>query len=211
VTDVDSRLRSGAAQALGRPLGAAEAALLHKYLELLIKWQRSQRLVGSSEPEWIVDNVIVDSLLFARVLPQGISTLCDVGSGAGIPGIPLKSVMPTVDVTLVEARERRASFLAAVIRELPLARCRLINSRIEEVAQELVGKFDAVVMRCAGDPEELVTLVAPLLAPGGAIVASGPPTALRLSVGEWLEVDGPRGPRRFWIYRTNLTGDAPAA
>lgn len=202
MTDVAGRLRASAAQALGRPLGADEAALLIKYLNLLVKWQKSQRLIGSSDPRWIVDNVIVDSLLFARALPQGISTLCDVGSGAGIPGIPLKSVMPAVDVTLIESRERRASFLAAAIRELPLARCRLINRRIEDVSQDLSGRFDAVVMRCAGDPQGLVTAVASLLAPGGAIVASGPPSASRLSVGQWLEVDGPRGPRRFWIYRT---------
>lgn len=201
MTDVASRLRTGAAHALGRPLGADEATLLHKYLELLVKWQKTQRLVGSSDPQWIVDNVIVDSLLFARALPQGISTLCDVGSGAGIPGIPLKSVMPAIDVTLVEARERRASFLAAAIRELPLTRCRLINRRIEDVSDCLAGRFDAIVMRCAGDPEGLVTLVAPLLAPGGVVVGSGPPTASLLRVGQWLEVDGPRGPRRFWIYR----------
>lgn len=204
MTDVDRRLHTGAAQALGRPLGPDEAALLYKYMNLLIKWQKSQRLVGSADPEWIVDNVIVDSLLFARALPTGVSTLCDVGSGAGIPGIPLKSVMPTVDVTLVEARARRASFLAAAIRELPLPRCRLINRRIEDVTADLAGRFDAVVMRCAGDPKDLVTPIAPLLAPGGVIVASGPPTASasRLDIGEWLEVGGPRGPRLFWIYRT---------
>ena len=201
MTDVASRLRTGAAHALGRPLGADEAALLNKYLKLLIKWQKTQRLVGSSDPQWIVDNVIVDSLLFARALPQGISTLCDVGSGAGIPGIPLKSVMPALDVTLVEARERRASFLATAIRELPLPRCRLINRRLEDVLDDLAGRFDAIVMRCAGDPVGLVAPVASLLAPGGVIVASGPPTAWPLSVGRWLEVDGPRGSRRFWIYR----------
>ncbi|MFY9586702.1 MAG: 16S rRNA (guanine(527)-N(7))-methyltransferase RsmG [Actinomycetota bacterium] len=202
MTDVANRLRTGAARALGRPLSETESDLLYKYLELLMKWQKTQRLVGSSDPDWIVDNAIVDSLLFARALPPGISTMCDVGSGAGIPGIPLKAVMPTVDVTLVESRERRASFLASAIRELPLTRCRLINRRIEDVSDELAGRFDAIVMRCAGRPEGLVECTSRLLSPGGVLIASGPPVAGPLTRGEWLEVDGPRGPRRFWIYRT---------
>jgi 16S rRNA (guanine527-N7)-methyltransferase len=201
VTDVANRLRTGAAHALGRSLSEDENVMLYKYLEILIKWQKTQRLVGSSDPGWIVDNVIVDSLLFARALPPGISTICDVGSGAGIPGIPLKVVMPTVDVTLVEARERRASFLASVIRELPLTRCRLINRRVEDASDELAGKFEAIVMRCAGSRADLVGSTSRLLAPGGVLVASGPPVAGPLTRGEWLDVDGPRGSRRFWIYR----------
>jgi 16S rRNA (guanine527-N7)-methyltransferase len=202
VTDARRRLRAGAARALGRPLTDAQAELLYKYLNILTKWQKTQRLVGSSDPGWIVDNVIVDSLLFARALPPTISTLCDVGSGAGIPGIPLKVVMPQVDVTLVEARARRASFLASVVRELQLSGCRILNRRIDAATDELAGRFDAVVMRCAGSPADLVDPLSRLLAPGGVIVASGPPAAFPLSVGEWIEVDGPRGSRRFWIYRT---------
>lgn len=211
MTDVSGRLRFGAAQALGRSLNDDEVSLLLNYLKLLIKWQKTQRLIGSAEPAWIVDNVIVDSLLFSRALPPRIATLCDVGSGAGVPGIPLKAVMPRVDVTLVEPRRRRASFLAAAIRELPLARCRLISRRIEDISGELAGRFDAVVMRCAGNPADLIAPVREILAPGGIVVASGPPTAHPPVFGEWLEVSGPSGPRRFWIYRPNLTEGGGAA
>jgi 16S rRNA (guanine527-N7)-methyltransferase len=201
VTDTARRLETGSAAALGRKLSDEESATLCKYLELLIKWQRTQRLVGSSEPRWIVDNVIVDSLLFAQVIPPGITTLCDVGSGAGVPGIPLKVVMPTVDVTLVESRARRASFLAAAIRELPLPRCRLINGRLEDFAEKLAGQFDVIVMRCAGNRSALIPQTRRLLSPRGFVIASGPPTPSPLAVGEWLEVEGPRGRRRFWVYR----------
>ena len=201
MTNIAARLRTDAALALGRPLSNDEAALLLKYIKLLIKWQKPQRLIGSADPVWIVDHVIVDSLLFTQAIPPGISTLCDVGSGAGIPGIPLKAVMPHVDVTLVEARERRASFLAAAIRELPLARCRVICRRLEDMSSGSIGRFDAIVMRCAGNPSELLAPIRVLLAPGGLIVASGPPAASPLPAGEWLEVSGPKGPRRFWIYR----------
>ena len=200
MTSIADRLTTASSQALGRPLTADEADLLYKYLKLLVKWQRVQRLIGSADPGWIVDHVIVDSLLFARLLPAGVKTLCDVGSGAGIPGIPLKIVMPALSITLVEARQRRASFLATAIRELSLARCRLMNHRVEDLSPELAGTFDAVVMRCAGNPNRLMSTVERLLAPGGIVVASGPPTATPLTVGEWLQIDGPGGRRLFWIH-----------
>ena len=211
MTDAAARLASGAATALGRPLTDRETADMIKYLNLLIKWHRSQRLVSSAEPAWIVDNVLLDSLLFTRALPAGVSDLCDVGSGAGIPGIPLKIVLPALNVTLIEARQRRASFLSAVVRELALSRCRIISSRLEQVADELAGGFDAVVMRCAGSLADLLPPATRLLRPGGLVVASGPPQASPLPIGEWLEVHGPRGPRRFWRYRLEAaTNHAPS-
>ena len=198
MTDIEGPLKEGAARALGRSLTAAETAMLIKYLKILTKWQKTQRLVGSSDPRWIVDNVLVDSLLFARVLPERVATLCDVGSGAGVPGIPLKIVMATTDVALIEARQRRASFLSAVVRELPLKGCQVINRRLEDVRSELAGKFQAVVMRCAGNPLSLVSQIGPLLASGGVIVASGPPSPRSLEIGDWVEVGGRR---RFWRYQ----------
>jgi 16S rRNA (guanine527-N7)-methyltransferase len=202
VTDVVGYLQRTASSALGRGLIGAEAATLYKYLNLLIKWQKSQRLIGSAEPMWIVDNVIVDSLLFRRAVPIGVVTLCDVGSGAGIPGIPLSIVMPDVHVTLIEARQKRGSFLSAAIRELALSNCRLLNERLEDVRQELTGRFDAVVMRCAGNPAELMPELSTLLAPGGVVIASGPPKREQVTTGSWLEVEGPNGVRRFWVRHT---------
>jgi 16S rRNA (guanine527-N7)-methyltransferase len=202
VTDVVGYLQRTASSALGRPLTIDERDRLYKYLNLLAKWQKSQRLIGSADPTWIVDNVIVDSLLFRRAIPSGIAKLCDVGSGAGIPGIPLSIVMPDVDVTLIEARQKRGSFLSAAIRELALPNCRVLNERLENVRQELTGLFDAVVMRCAGDPAELIPQLSALLAPGGVVIASGPPKRDQVSGGSWLEVEGPRGVRRFWVNHT---------
>src|SRR5207244_13588960 len=89
-----------------------------KYLDLLLKWQKSQRLVGSTEPGWIVENLLLDSLLFLPVLPFPLRTLLDLGSGAGLPGIPLKIVLNEVHLVLVAARRQCVSFVASVIREL---------------------------------------------------------------------------------------------
>jgi 16S rRNA (guanine527-N7)-methyltransferase len=200
VTDVVGYLEQMGSRALGRALTRTETTTLHNYLNLLTKWQKSQRLIGSAEPTWIVDNVIADSLLFRRAIPRTISTLCDVGSGAGIPGIPLSIVMPDADVTLIESRQKRGSFLSAAIRELSLKNCRLVNQRLEDVGHAFAGRFDAAVMRCTGSPTLLLPQLERILAAGGVAIASGPPKSERLPHGSWLEVEGPYGPRRFWIY-----------
>jgi 16S rRNA (guanine527-N7)-methyltransferase len=197
------RLHSGAEAVLGRSLLREESEAFHKYLALLLKWQRVQRLVGSSSPEWIVDKLFLDSLLFLRVLPLSARVVADVGSGAGLPGIPLRIVRPDMAMTLIESRERRASFLATVIRELPLSNTSVARTRVEDIDCDLVRTFDAVVMRCAGTPEDLWGPAARLVRPGGVVILSGPPEQRPLPRGEWVEVRGirPESIRRFAIFR----------
>ncbi|MBI2014675.1 MAG: class I SAM-dependent methyltransferase, partial [Candidatus Rokubacteria bacterium] len=69
----------------------------------MIKWQKTQRLIGSDDPAWIVENLFLDSLLFLRFLPTPVRSLLDLGSGAGLPGIPLKIVRGNLDLVLVES------------------------------------------------------------------------------------------------------------
>ena len=169
---------------------------------MLLKWQKSQRLVGSSDPAWITQHILLDSLLFFPLLPHEARRVLDVGSGAGVPGIPLKIVRYETAFTLLEARAKRASFLTAVVRELNLSSCKVLNARLDAMARDAEGGYDAVVMRCAGDPTSLYTEVLPLLRAGGVIVATGPPRPARTDVGTWRQVRGP-GPNRvrhFWIY-----------
>jgi 16S rRNA (guanine527-N7)-methyltransferase len=196
-------LRSGARRVLGRDLTDSEADLFIKYLELLVKWQRVHRLLGSAEPSWIVQQVFLDSLLFRRVLPEGASKVLDAGSGAGIPGIPLKLVDTGLHLTMVESRQRRASFLSTAIRELALSNTRLVADRLESVVRQSAGQFDAVVARCAGDVGYLFGLGAHLVRPGGIVVASGPPREHPLPVGRWVTAPGlAKGEtRRFAIYQ----------
>ena len=196
-------LASGALTILGRALAVAERDAFDKYLKLLVKWQRSQRLVGSADENWIVENLVLDSLLFLRVLPEGVTSIADVGSGAGFPGIPLKIVRGHLRVALIESRQRRASFLSAAVRELQLSETRVVNSRVEQYAAREPHKFDAVVMRCAGDFEALAQAASGVVVAGGLIVASGPPEPRALAAGEWVEVEGarPGAARRFVVYR----------
>jgi 16S rRNA (guanine527-N7)-methyltransferase len=203
VTSPLDALASGGSSILGRPLTGHELESFDKYLKLLQKWQKSQRLVGSSDAAWIVEKLFLDSLLFLRVLPREFASLADVGSGAGLPGIPLKIVRPHVRVALIESRARRASFLSAVIRELELRDTQVVTARVEDYARERPTAFDVVVMRCAGDFAELASASAGIVGSGGVIVGSGPPRRQPLERGEWVEVPGlVRGEtRRFAVYR----------
>jgi 16S rRNA (guanine527-N7)-methyltransferase len=152
---------------------------------------------------WIVEHLILDSLLFLRLLPPSPNSILDLGSGAGLPGLPIKIVWRDVDVTLIESRRRRASFLTSVVRELQLERAHIVADRVEDREQDLAGRFDAVVMRCAGDVDELIPLASRLVVPQGLVIASGPPRPKPLAMGEWVTVPGsrPGSTRRFAVHR----------
>jgi 16S rRNA (guanine527-N7)-methyltransferase len=201
-------LANGAAAILGRSLTAEERDHFSTYLGLLVKWQRAHRLVGSADPMWIVEHLFLDSLLFLKVLPSSVRALADLGSGAGLPGLPIKIVRQDIEVVLIESRRRRAMFLASALRELKITGARVLEGRAEDLANELEERFDAVVMRCAGDVEVMIPAAAALLSPRrGVVVASGPPKPRPICVGEWVTVSGiKRGTtRRFAVYRNAET------
>ncbi|MEX2145982.1 MAG: 16S rRNA (guanine(527)-N(7))-methyltransferase RsmG [Candidatus Rokuibacteriota bacterium] len=196
---VEATLRSGAQDILGRPLADDQAVQLLKYLQLLVKWQKVQRLVGPGDPATIRD-FLLDSLLFTRVLPPVVDRIMDLGSGAGLPGIPLGIVLPSTEITLVEARQKRVSFLSTAIRELGLGAVKVMNSRAENLPSELEQSFDAVVMRCAGSLDAMIPLAARFARPdGGCVIASGPPEPEPLAHGVWTNVALPgRGRARLF-------------
>lgn len=196
-------LANGASPILGRALTDQERGNFEKYLGLLIKWQKAHRLVGSTEPMWIVEHLFLDSLLFLRLLPSSVRTLADVGSGAGLPGLPLKIVKPEIEVVLIESRRRRAMFLASAIREMKLRGVRVLEGRLESFAADLQQRVDAVVMRCAGDVESMIPAAASITTRDGIVIASGPPEPRPLFLGEWVTVQGVKrgATRRFAVYR----------
>ena len=195
-------LANGAEAILGRVLDELERENFSKYLTLLLKWQKAHRLVGSNDPMWIVEHLFLDSLLFLRLLPSSARTLADLGSGAGLPGLPIKIVRRDIDVVLIESRRRRAMFLTSAVRAMRLEGVRVLEGRVEDLVSELRGTFDAVVMRCAGDIEVMIPVAADLVSNHGIVIASGPPNPKPLSVGDWVTVPGLRRgmSRRFAIY-----------
>jgi 16S rRNA (guanine527-N7)-methyltransferase len=195
-------LSRGAEAPLGRRLTEKEQENFGKYMTLLVKWQKSHRLVGSDDPMWIVEHLFLDSLLFLQLLPASCRKLADIGSGAGLPGLPIKIVRNDLDVVLIESRRRRAMFLNSAVRDLKLEGIQVLEGRIESLPSELNGSFDAAVMRCAGDIEEMIPAASALVTDSGVVVASGPPKPRPLSIGEWVTVPGvrPGKARRFATY-----------
>ena len=168
------------------------------------------RLSTYRRPEQIVRKLLLDSLLFLKVLPPRAIKLLDFGSGAGIPGIPLKIVSPQIVLTLVEAQRRRSSFLATVLRDLELDDVTLVHGRAEQVLKEgpeFVGAFDAVLLRAAGSLETVIPAALCFLRHEGFCIASGPPAgktnpiAFKGAVARWHSTTSPisRSPRQFLL------------
>ena len=127
---------------------------LARHAELLERWNRVVRLVGEAAPaEWIRRHYAES--VAARVFwkastgdDEGEPGLLDIGSGAGFPGLVLAALHPERPVILVEARERKAAFLAEAARELELPRVRVVRRRFEaELAGELAGAVECATIR----------------------------------------------------------------
>jgi 16S rRNA (guanine527-N7)-methyltransferase len=203
VTALPEALFAAPLPGLNRPLTRAEGQTLCRYLELLSKWQKTNRLVGSTAREWMIKNIILDSLAFLELVPSDARRVGDVGSGAGVPGLPIAIVRPDLEMSLIEIRRRRVSFLSTVVRELGLERVEVLAARVEDLASTHRDRFDAVVMRCVGAPASILSPVLTILRRGGVIVM----TARRgstTSEKEGIAVDMPDGTRRQFrrVYKT---------
>src|SRR5262245_57633800 len=124
----------------------------------------------------MVADLFVDSLLFLSHLPPGPIRMADLGTGPGIPGVPLRIVRDDIALTLVESKRKRVSFLAALKRELELSDMSVLEGRAEKLVEEradLAGTFDVVVARAVG--ASLIPIAMSYLRPGGLFLAGGPP------------------------------------
>lgn len=206
--DSAARLASGLQTLLRRPPTGRELDAFSSYLSLLLQWNRVHSLTAYRDPADILDKLFLDSLLFRPFLPFPPCRVLDLGSGAGIPGVPLKIVEPSYQLTLIESRRSRASFLSTVVRELGLQDVNVLRGRAESLLSEIPAlerAFDAVVARAVGRLDAVAPLALRFLKPGGRFVASGPPGETSVSaygVAESWEVIISQisgRPRRFWV------------
>jgi 16S rRNA (guanine527-N7)-methyltransferase len=182
----------------GRPIGVKARGQFSRYLELLLLWNRAQNLTGFESSGEIVRGLFEDSLLFLPLLPDRPIRVVDIGAGAGIPSIPLRIIDEGVEVTLVESRRKRVSFLKTVRRELGLEKGVCIEEgRAETLVSEVVrrdGPFDVAVARAVGNLGQVVPTALRYLKPGGVFIVSAPPPARLPSLsagphGEWRILD----------------------
>lgn len=164
--DLQAELDTGL-RALGLDPSAHAAALL-AYLALLDRWNHAYNLTAIRDPRGMVGKHLLDSLAMHPHV-DGLASLADLGTGAGLPGIPLAIVKPALQVTLVESNGKKARFLREAVRTLGLANARVAESRIE--ALPLPGAFDAITARALATLPLILALGGHLLAPAGRLLA----------------------------------------
>ena len=159
---VEQQLAAGIA-ALGLALPTDAEAKLLAYLALLDKWNRVYNLTAVRDAERMVSHHLLDSL--AAVPYFRGETVLDVGSGGGLPGIPLAIARPELRVTLIDSIAKKTAFLLQAKAELGLKNLNVVTSRVEDYRPE--AGFDVITSRAFSDLKEFVTLTRHLLGPGG--------------------------------------------
>lgn len=136
---------------------------LNRYYELLIEYNKIMNLTGITEKKQVYLKHFYDSLTLIRIIELNkYSTLCDIGTGAGFPGMVLKIVFPNLKVTLVDALNKRVSFLKKVIEELNLKNIEVIHGRAEEYARENREKFEITTCRAVAPLNILLEYMIPM-------------------------------------------------
>ena len=149
-------------------LDRALADPLLAYLALLQRWNATYNLTAIRDPEQMVTLHLLDSLALVPHV-AGISRLADLGTGAGLPGIPLAIARPDLQVTLVESNGKKARFLREAVRQLPLANARVAESRAEALDEP--GAYEAITARALAPLAEIIAVGGHLVAPGGRLLA----------------------------------------
>ena len=149
-------------------LDAALAEPLSRYLALLLRWNAAYNLTAIRDPREMVTKHLLDSLAMVPFVAS-IPTLADLGTGAGLPGIPLAIAEPTLRVTLVESNGKKARFMREAVRTLGLGNAEVAESRIEALNRP--NAFMAITARALATLPQILSLGGHLLAPEGVLLA----------------------------------------
>ncbi len=141
---------------------------LEKFYELLIEWNQKINLTRITSKEEVYLKHFYDSLTLNRVVDlKNINNLCDIGTGAGFPGIVLKIIFPNIKITLIDSLQKRVNYLNIVIKELGLEKIEAIHTR----GEDFKGNFDVVTSRAVANIEKLVNYTMHLVSNKGVFVA----------------------------------------
>ncbi|MFY2763841.1 16S rRNA (guanine(527)-N(7))-methyltransferase RsmG [Arenimonas sp. MALMAid1274] len=198
--------------ALGLPAQPLGARLLD-YLALLDRWNRTYNLTAVRDPREMLGKHLLDSLSMWPHVHAG--KLADLGTGPGLPGIPLAMAIPGLQVTLVESISKKTRFLREVVRQLGLDNVRVLDSRAEAVDEP--GAYDQVTARAMDTLAGILAVGGHLLAPGGRLLAmkgqrpdaeiAALPAGWRVESIQDLAVPGLEGDRHL----VTVTRDPPQA
>ncbi len=154
----------------GLELTLEQANLFNIYLNLLLKYNQEFNLTAITDKKEIILKHFVDSCLLNDTFKQGC-TVCDVGSGAGFPAIPLKILRPDLKITMIDSLNKRVEFLKTVTNQLNLSDITAFHSRAQEFCASSRESFDYTTARAVAPLNILSELCLPITKLGGAFVA----------------------------------------
>lgn len=170
-------------QELGLTVSEQAIEAFERFSDELKKWNRRINLTAITTDDDIAVKHIIDSLVLAGCIRDNESVL-DIGSGAGVPALPLKIARPLVRVTSVDAVEKKVLFQRHVARLLGLHNFEALHARVEAMQKSHARSFDVITSRAFSRLEQFVALAAPLLAEGGRMIAmKGPAAAGEIRAG----------------------------
>ncbi|MDH5369633.1 MAG: 16S rRNA (guanine(527)-N(7))-methyltransferase RsmG [Gammaproteobacteria bacterium] len=168
ISSLNNLLSTGLHQLnLAQPLDDKQQAMLIRYVELLNKWNKSYNLTAVRKPEQMITRHLLDSLSICPNL-RG-KYILDVGTGAGLPGIPLAIAFPYRQFTLLDSNNKKTRFVTQAVSELELSNVDVVQSRVENF--QSVELFDTIITRAYSAIGDMVEQTAHLLAGDGTFLA----------------------------------------
>lgn len=164
-------IQKRAMELLAMELTEDQVQKLSRFADLLIKWNESYNLTSITSPKDVLDLHLVDSLALAKCsgdLLNGSKTVLDVGSGGGLPAIPLAIVRPELEITMVDAVQKKTIFQRQAISMLRLKNIKAEHTRVEQIKDRT---FDVITSRAFASLSDMIHLTEHLLAPGGVWLA----------------------------------------
>lgn len=168
-----AQIESGLRTVLKQETAPETVAKLADFLQAMLEKNKVMNLTAITEPHQVVALHLLDSAALLPYLPTEGKTLLDVGTGAGFPGIPLKILKPDLDVTLLDALQKRLDWLDEVCGDLGLTDIRSLHGRGEEISHDSTHRegYDIATARAVADLGILAELVLPLVKVGGHFLA----------------------------------------
>ena len=159
---------AGGLVALGLQLDQRQQAQLLSFLVLLERWNRAYNLTALRDPLQMVSLHLLDSLAVLPFLPAA-GSIADLGSGAGLPGIPLAIARPELKLLLVDSNSKKSAFQRQVALELGLPNVEVVNARVENLGNN--RQVEAVISRAFATLAQMVTWALPMVMPRGDLFA----------------------------------------
>ena len=156
---------------LGIELSDKQLEQLEEYYEMLIEYNKVMNLTGITEKNEVYLKHFYDSITLSKIINlNNYESLCDIGTGAGFPGIVLKIVYPNLKITLIDSTNKRINFLNDVINKLELNNIEAIHYRIEEYGIKNREKFDIVTARAVATTNILLEYAIPIVKINGYFI-----------------------------------------